>query len=105
MFQVIDYHTGQQLDQRWIIGGCLLPLILLSWVPNLKKLAPVSLVANLFMGVGLGITFYYLVWDLPSISERAQVAPIQNFPIFFSLTIFAMEAIGVVSVLLIKKLG
>ncbi|KAL0280160.1 UNVERIFIED_CONTAM: hypothetical protein PYX00_001535 [Menopon gallinae] len=94
--QVIDHHTGQELDQRLIIGGCLIPLILLSWVPNLKKLAPVSMVANIFMGVGLGITFYYLVWDLPPIGDVPKVAPIENFPIFFSLTIFAMEAIGVV---------
>ena len=94
--QVVDHHTGEELDQRWIIGGCLVPLILLSWVPNLKKLAPVSMVANIFMGVGLGITFYYLVWDLPPISEVPQVGSIDNFPVFFSLTIFAMEAIGVV---------
>ncbi|KAK6627520.1 hypothetical protein RUM44_009998 [Polyplax serrata] len=93
--QVINYHTGEELDQRWIIGGCLIPLILLGWVPNLKKLAPISMVANIFMGVGLGITFYYLVWDLPSISERPQVGSISDFPAFFSLTIFAMEAIGV----------
>lgn len=97
LLQVIDYYTGTPLDQRWIIGGFLVPLILLSWVPNLKKLAPVSMVANLFMGVSLGITFYYLVWDLPPISEVPKVSSISNFPVFFSLTIFAMEAIGVVS--------
>lgn len=94
--QVIDQYSGERFDQRWIIGGCLIPLILLSWVPNLKKLAPVSLLANAFMGIGLGITFYYLVWDLPDISERRQISPIENFPKFFSITIFAMEAIGVV---------
>lgn len=97
LFQVIDQYSGEKFDQRWIIGGCLIPLILLSWVPNLKKLAPVSLLANAFMGIGLGITFYYLVWDLPDISERRQISPIQDFPKFFSITIFAMEAIGVVS--------
>jgi len=68
----------------------------MSWVPNLKSLAPVSMVANLFMGLGLGITFYYLVQDLPSPRDMPQVAPFMSWPIFFSICIFAMEAIGVV---------
>jgi len=59
----------------------LIPLILLSWVPNLKYLAPFSSVANVFMGVGLLITFYYCTTDMPPISDRKlhtsliQIAP------------------------------
>ncbi|XP_066590961.1 proton-coupled amino acid transporter-like protein pathetic isoform X2 [Prorops nasuta] len=97
--QIIDHYRGPELphtDIRLITAILLVPLILLCWIPNLKYLAPVSMVANIFMGVGLGITFYYLVWDLPAISSVPLVAPIANFPIFFSITIFAMEAIGVV---------
>lgn len=75
----------------------LLPLIVLAWVPNLKYLAPVSMIANIFMSLGLGITFYYLVVDIPPISERELIADISTFPIHFSITIFAIEAIGVVS--------
>ncbi|XP_066907422.1 proton-coupled amino acid transporter-like protein pathetic isoform X2 [Halyomorpha halys] len=94
--QVIEHHTGSPLNIRVYIAAFLIPLILLSWVPNLKYLAPVSMVANVFMAVGLGITFYYLVWDLGSPWEMPQVAPFMNWPQFFSITIFAMEAIGVV---------
>ncbi|XP_054289296.1 proton-coupled amino acid transporter-like protein pathetic [Macrosteles quadrilineatus] len=94
--QVIDYHLGFENNQRIYIIALLVPLILMSWVPNLKSLAPVSMVANLFMGLGLGITFYYLVQDLPSPQEMPQVAPVMEWPIFFSICIFAMEAIGVV---------
>ncbi|XP_026678309.1 proton-coupled amino acid transporter-like protein pathetic, partial [Diaphorina citri] len=61
---VINHYTGTELDIRVYISAFLIPLILLSWVPNLKSLAPVSMVANLLMGTGLGITFYYIVWDL-----------------------------------------
>lgn len=78
------------------IAALLLPLILLSWVPNLKYLAPVSMVANVFMGVGLGITFYYLAQDLPVPSTRPAIGTLAALPGFFSITIFAMEAIGVV---------
>ncbi|XP_014242308.1 proton-coupled amino acid transporter-like protein pathetic [Cimex lectularius] len=96
--QVYDNYATEPINQRLCIISLLIPLILLTYIPNLKYLAPVSMVANLFMAVGLGITFYYLVvpgtlgspWDLP------QVGDWKNLPQFFSITIFAMEAIGVV---------
>lgn len=94
---MISYHTGTDLDIRVYISAFLIPLIFLSWVPNLKSLAPFSLVANILMGTGLGITFYYIVWDLHKPSEMPQLAPLANMPTFFSITIFAIEAIGVVS--------
>ncbi|XP_075163906.1 solute carrier family 36 member pathetic isoform X1 [Haematobia irritans] len=93
--QVINHWTGTEMNSRLLIASFLIPLILLSWIPNLKYLAPVSMVANVFMGLGLGITFYYLVQDLPSIETRSYVSW-GTMPAFFSISIFAMEAIGVV---------
>jgi proton-coupled amino acid transporter len=87
------------LDERIYIAALLLPLILLGCVPNLKYLAPVSMIANLFMGIGLGITIYYLVQDVPSVSLRPHFnGSVYTIPQFFSIVIFAMEAIGVVSI-------
>lgn len=94
--QIADHHSGSAIDLRVCIAALLIPLILLSYIPNLKYLAPVSMIANAFMGIGLGITFYYLVNDLPAVSERPMVASVFSWPVFFSITIFAMEAIGVV---------
>lgn len=94
---VIEYHTKAGLNERVYIAALLVPLVLLVWVPNLKYLAPFSMVANAFMAIGLGITIYYLVIDIPSITEREYVADLSHFPIFFSITVFAVEAIGVVS--------
>ncbi|XP_030385623.1 proton-coupled amino acid transporter-like protein pathetic isoform X2 [Scaptodrosophila lebanonensis] len=93
--QVLEHWLGYEVSLRLLIIALLIPLILISWVPNLKYLAPVSMVANVFMGSGLGITFYYLVMDLPPIQEREYVN-LSTLPAFFSITIFAMEAIGVV---------
>ncbi|XP_052862780.1 proton-coupled amino acid transporter-like protein pathetic [Anopheles cruzii] len=95
-FQQVIEHYGYPVNLRAMIALLLVPLILLSWVPNLKYLAPVSMVANVFMGVGLGITFYYLVTDMPSIDERPLFLPVVQWPAFFAIVIFAMEAIGVV---------
>lgn len=94
--QIAEHYLNQAIDIRICIATLLIPLILLSWVPNLKYLAPVSMIANLFMGVGLGITFYYLVTDLPSVTERPAVGNLMEMPGFFAIAIFAMEAIGVV---------
>lgn len=93
---VIDLHLGTEVNLRLCIAMLLIPLILLSWVPNLKYLAPVSMIANLFMGIGLAITFYYLVFDLPPITDRPAVASVYTMPAAISIVIFAMEAIGVV---------
>lgn len=100
--QLFQHHMGFALNLRYFIAMLLIPLILLSYVPNLKYLAPVSMVANLLMFIGLGITFYYTLYDLPSISERPAVGTFATFPTFFCLTVFAMEAIGVVCIILAK---
>lgn len=94
--QIAEHYAGRPIELRVIIAGLLVPLILLSWIPNLKYLAPVSMIANAFMAIGLGITFYYLVQELPPVSDMPYVADIKTWPAFFSITIFAMEAIGVV---------
>ncbi|XP_055538168.1 proton-coupled amino acid transporter-like protein pathetic isoform X1 [Wyeomyia smithii] len=94
--QVIEHYTGSEMNLRVMIAMLLVPLILLSWIPNLKYLAPVSMVANVFMCVGLGITFYYLVTDMPALSERPMFVSLMSWPSFFAIVIFAMEAIGVV---------
>jgi len=93
--QVLNHWLGTTIDARVLICILLVPLILIAWVPNLKYLAPVSMVANVFMGLGLLLTFYYLVQDLPPIQERSMFK-LSTLPAFFSITIFAMEAIGVV---------
>lgn len=95
--QVLDHQLDTDLELRVCIAILLIPLILLVWVPNLKYLAPVSMVANLFMGLGLGITFYYLVKELPPIDENTtMIGKVAEMPQFFSIAIFAIEAIGVV---------
>ncbi|GAB0097894.1 Proton-coupled amino acid transporter-like protein pathetic [Sergentomyia squamirostris] len=96
--QVFGHWLGIEINLRIMIIILLVPLVLLAWVPNLKYLAPISMVANVFMALGLGITMYYLVIGIPenAIEKRDLVAPISTIPAFFSITIFAMEAIGVV---------
>ncbi|XP_044252291.1 proton-coupled amino acid transporter-like protein pathetic [Tribolium madens] len=94
---VTEHYWGENsVDLRAAIALLLVPLILLAFVPNLKYLAPVSMVANGCMAVGLGITFYYLVQEIPSFTERPAVVDVTTLPVCISVVIFAIEAIGVV---------
>ena len=52
----------------------LVTMLVLVSIRNLKYLFPVSMVANLLQFISLGITFYYLLMDVPKISERKYVA-------------------------------
>lgn len=94
-----DYVTGYywgSLDVRIYLLILLVPLIILCYVPNLKYLTPVSMISNGFMAVGIAITCYYLVIDLPPVTNEKLSADITLMPTFFSITIFALEAIGVI---------
>jgi proton-coupled amino acid transporter len=77
----------------------LLPMILLNWVRNLKLLAPFSMIANVFMGIGLGIIFYYIFRDLPSMHRDGITIGFTSWkqlPLYFGTAVYAFEGIGVV---------
>lgn len=100
--QVVDFYAigsdwlPHDMDLK-IYTAILLPfLILMNLVRNLKYLAPFSMIANLLVGTGMGITFYYLFQDIPSISERSSFVGYDRLPTFFGTAIFALEGIGVV---------
>lgn len=75
----------------------LLPLILINYIRNLKLLAPFSTIANLITFVGLSMILVYMFDDLPPISEREMFGTLRNFSLYFGTTLFALEAVGVVS--------
>ncbi|XP_045463492.1 proton-coupled amino acid transporter 1-like isoform X2 [Harmonia axyridis] len=84
------------LDVHYNMAIIFLPILLTALVRNLKYLAPFSMFANLVMLIGLVITVYYIVQDLPSVEERDYVAPFNHMPLFFGTALFAFEGIGLV---------
>ncbi|XP_033230584.1 proton-coupled amino acid transporter-like protein pathetic isoform X2 [Belonocnema kinseyi] len=96
--QVVDHHAHSDWDAR-IYMALLLPFLLaLCLVRNLKYLAPFSMVANILVAAGLGITYYYIfenVEDL-NLEPRPKFATFSQLPLFFGTAIFALEGIGVV---------
>lgn len=96
--QVVDYYTETDYDVRFYMAMLLPLLILMNLIRNLKYLAPFSMIANTLMAAGMGITFYYIFSDMPSITtaDRPQYVEIGKLPMFFGMVIFALEGIGVV---------
>ncbi|XP_047543441.1 proton-coupled amino acid transporter-like protein CG1139 [Vanessa atalanta] len=99
--QVVDYYakTSEWLpdwDERIYMVAMLPLLIMMNLIRNLKYLAPFSMIANLLVGTGMGITFYYLFQDIPPLKTRQAFAGIERLPTFFGTAIFALEGIGVV---------
>ncbi|VEN49042.1 unnamed protein product [Callosobruchus maculatus] len=96
-YYVIEMHTDSAPTLRIGIACLIVPMILLCYIPHYKYLAPVSMVANIFVLAALLITYYYFFCGLPSISERdAFGTDLIKYPMFFSITIFGMMFIGVI---------
>lgn len=75
----------------------IVPVLLICYIPDLKYLAPVSLVAAVVQTVGLAICFYYMVRDLPRVSEEVPGwAGWAKLPLYFGSAVYAFEGIGLV---------
>ncbi|KAK6640610.1 hypothetical protein RUM44_012306 [Polyplax serrata] len=62
----------------------------------LQFLTPVSLLASILTVSGLGITFFYMLHDLPRTSTVRSFSSWSQLPLYFGTAIYAFEGIGVV---------
>ncbi|KAM7000474.1 proton-coupled amino acid transporter 1 isoform 1-T2 [Tautogolabrus adspersus] len=83
-------------DSRLYMLCFLPPFILLVFTPNLKYLAPLSLMANLVMTASLILIYFYSLTNIPYPIDLPKVGRAKDYPLFFGTAIFAFEGIGVV---------
>lgn len=76
----------------------LLPLILINFIKNLKLLAPFSTLANAVTIASFGIILYYLIEQEITFENKEAFGKPKDYPLYFGTVLFALEAIGVVSV-------
>nr|XP_018916526.1 PREDICTED: proton-coupled amino acid transporter-like protein pathetic [Bemisia tabaci]XP_018916527.1 PREDICTED: proton-coupled amino acid transporter-like protein pathetic [Bemisia tabaci]XP_018916528.1 PREDICTED: proton-coupled amino acid transporter-like protein pathetic [Bemisia tabaci]XP_018916529.1 PREDICTED: proton-coupled amino acid transporter-like protein pathetic [Bemisia tabaci]XP_018916530.1 PREDICTED: proton-coupled amino acid transporter-like protein pathetic [Bemisia tabaci] len=94
--QLIENHIEWSLNIRWYILLVLVLILPLGIIKLMKFLAPFSAIANVCLFVGLGIILFKIMDDLPPLSERPFVAPIEKVPLFFATMLFGLEGIGTV---------
>ncbi|KAK4877236.1 hypothetical protein RN001_009742 [Aquatica leii] len=82
------------INLRLYMAVLFVPFLLISYIPNWKLLAPVSMITNVLLVSGLGITVYFLISDLPSEHEKELFGDVAKIPTFLSIVIFAMQTIG-----------
>ncbi|XP_026742242.1 proton-coupled amino acid transporter-like protein CG1139 isoform X2 [Trichoplusia ni] len=94
--QVLDFY-GIEYSVRFLICCCFPILLVLSWVKDLKFLSPISSFSNVLIGLGLILVFFYLIQEeLIVDDEKYRSQGIEEFPVFVGITLFALEAVGVV---------
>lgn len=95
---VADQYTPSIISLEMYMLMALVPFILINCIRNLKLLAPFSLVSNIFTFISFGMCLYYIFNNMPPISDRPNFGTLYSFPLFFGTTLFALEAVGVVSI-------
>lgn len=97
--QIIDFYgEGDILSVRLLICYIYPFALLISLIKDLKLLTPFSTISNGLVMIGLLLTFYYLIEEDPVIDDsKFEVKGIVEIPIFIGITLFALEAVGVVS--------
>lgn len=85
------------IDERYYMVMLLIPLVAIILIRNLKLLAPFSQLANIITFIGLGIVLWYIFTDLPEISSKPLFGEPRKYTLFVGTTLFALEAVGVVS--------
>ncbi|ETN64851.1 amino acid transporter [Anopheles darlingi] len=99
-YKQIGDRYGLELSAHHYMALLLVPIILTSIITQLKFLSYCSMIANVFMTFGIGITFYYALKDLPSMADelatRGLIGEAERIPLFFGTAIFAFEGIALV---------
>lgn len=95
---VLHKQFQVEITEFQVMLAILIPLILINCIRDLKYLAPFTAIANVLTIVSFAIILYYIFRETPTLEGKAPVGYYADFPLFFGTVLFALEAIGVVSI-------
>lgn len=94
---MVEYYAELGWDVRVYMCFMTIPLIFITWIRNLKLLAPVSVVAGIVQLASITVVFYYIFRDpLPPTSSLPAFGSWSRLPLFFGTAVFAFEGIPLV---------
>ncbi|XP_064621004.1 uncharacterized protein LOC135483870 isoform X2 [Lineus longissimus] len=82
-------------DLRWLVIAPLLPFILFAYIRNIRKLGPISLIANVAIFGGYFAILIYMLIDI-KIDPGVVYFKWETFPVFFGQVSVAFEGIGLI---------
>ena len=96
--QALEYFfNGHGPSQSVVMAYMIIPVLILCYIPSLKYLAPLSILASVLQFIGLMLTFYYMVLDLLVVTEHVPAfAGWETLPLYFGTAIYAFEGITLV---------
>ncbi|KAF2882621.1 hypothetical protein ILUMI_23547 [Ignelater luminosus] len=93
--------TNPYLEEPLSIEAYILMLfpffIFILSIPNLKWLAPFSLLSNVLTFITFGILLYFIFEALPSLDGVSYFGDIKKFPLFVGTCLFAVAAVGCIT--------
>ncbi|XP_012141979.1 proton-coupled amino acid transporter-like protein pathetic [Megachile rotundata] len=89
--QVIEYYSGVSLDVRVYILAVFPIFLSFGFVPNLKYLAPISIIGTIFIFTGICVTLHYLLTDFPDPARLKMFTSVATVPLYCTLFMFAMH--------------
>ncbi|XP_018407380.1 PREDICTED: uncharacterized protein LOC108783330 [Cyphomyrmex costatus] len=89
--QVIEFFANLEMSSRVYIGIFFPFTCALGFVPNLKYLAPFSVIGTLFLFLGVCTAFYYFLDDVPDPRRLDALTEVLPVPMYCAIFLFALH--------------
>lgn len=88
---MIEFFSGLELDPRVYIVIFFPFTCVLGLVPSLKYLAPFSVIGTLFLFLGVCISLYYFLREIPDPGRLNAVTEVLPVPMYCAIFLFALH--------------
>ncbi|CAK9795728.1 Proton-coupled amino acid transporter-like protein pathetic [Anthophora quadrimaculata] len=89
--QVIEHFSEHEMNVRIYIMALFPIICIFAFVPNLKYLAPFSVVGFLFMLTGFCVALYYLFQDFPNPGRLKPFTSVLPIPMYCTLFLYSLH--------------